>query len=73
MNTTFHLRPQVALALGTGVVAVWLSIIAIALASDDSSTPDRTAAPRTGAAEQPLPTPRYGRAGPGYIQETLER
>ena len=73
MNATLHLRPPVALALGTGVLAAWLSILAIALAGDDSSTPDPTAAPNTGAAEQPAPTPRPGRAGPGYVQETLER
>jgi hypothetical protein len=73
MNTSLHLRPPFALALGTGVLAAWLSILAIALASDDSSTPDPTAVPNTGAAEQPPPTPRPGRAGPGYVQETLER
>jgi hypothetical protein len=73
MNTTFHLRPPVALALGTAVLAAWLSVIAIALASDDSSTPDPSASPSGGAAAQPSPTPRPGRAGPGYIQETLER
>lgn len=73
MNTTLHLRPSVALALGTGVLAAWLSILAIALATDDSSTPDTSAAPSTGSVEEPLPTPRPGRAGPGYVQETLER
>jgi hypothetical protein len=73
MNTTFHLRPPVALALGTAVLAAWLSVIAIALASDDSSTPDPSASPSGGAAVQPSATPRPGRAGPGYIQETLER
>jgi hypothetical protein len=73
MNPTLHLRPPVALALGTGVLDAWPSIFAIAVASDDSSTLDPIAAPRTGSVEQPLPTPRPGRAGPGYVQETLER
>jgi hypothetical protein len=66
-------HPRVGVAIGLAILASWLSIIAIALASDDSSTPDHTAAPNSGAAEQPLPTPRPGRAGPGYVQETLER
>jgi hypothetical protein len=61
MNTTFRLRPPVALALGTGVLAAWLSVLANALGTEDASTVDPSAAaPRLDASGQRLPTPAAG-------------
>jgi hypothetical protein len=71
MKAEWSRRPSAAVTIAAATVAAWLSIIAVALAFDDSSTRDRSAAPRDPAIH--APDARPGRAGPGYVQVTPDR
>jgi hypothetical protein len=58
-------RAWAAPAAVAALLAAWLSVVAIALATDDSATDSRSAGPRS--AEAQTPSARPGRAGPANL------
>jgi hypothetical protein len=66
-------HPRAGIAIGLAILASWVGAVGLALAGGDSVDGHRAAVAGADAVETAQASPRPGRAGPGYLQETVDR